>query len=89
MTSKKVSRVQFSEELKSDLKVQTMCSDVMAIDARKFLVSVLDPLQLTLVTFVKDEGEESLGLALQSHLQMLKERGFWATVVHTDRHATS
>ena len=88
LTAKKVSRAQFSEELKSDVKVQTMYADVMEIDRRKFLLCVLDPLQLTLVTYVKDEGEESLGLAMQSHLQTLKERGFSATVVHTDRHAT-
>ena len=45
-----------------------MYSDVMAIDTRKFLVSVLDPLKLTLVTFVKDEGEESFGTCFAKSL---------------------
>ena len=45
MTKKKVSQVNFSEDLKSTDRVQFMYSGVMKIDKRLALITVCDPLQ--------------------------------------------
>ena len=86
MTEKKVSQVNFSEDLKSTDRVQVMYSDVMKIDKRLALIMVCDPLQLTLCLPVKNETEHKLGNALQGHLQTVWERGFSVTVIDTDPH---
>jgi hypothetical protein len=48
------------------------------------LISVTDPLQLTLQSRLFSEGKMSLGMALQSHLSLLRTRGVEPTIVYTD-----
>ncbi len=84
LTKRKVSRVRFDETLKADDKDQVLFTDVMAIDTKHFLVSVCEPLQLTLQTPVISESVDDLGMALQSQLAVLRERGYKPTVVHVD-----
>jgi hypothetical protein len=43
----------------------------MEIDGRKFLVTVSDPLHLTLQTAVENESKRVLDMALQGHLMTL------------------
>jgi hypothetical protein len=50
MTKKKVTRVQFSEELKLVNKDQVVYADVMTMDGHKSLISVCTPIQLILCT---------------------------------------
>jgi hypothetical protein len=57
MMEKKVSCMKFSEDLKSTYKEQVMYSNILKIDGRMTLISVCDPLQLTLCMPVKDEPE--------------------------------
>ena len=73
-TKKKISRVQFSEELKLTDIDQVIYTDVVTIDKKKFLLSVCDPLHLTLHNSIKDEMEASLGIALQSQLQVMRAK---------------
>ena len=56
----------------------------MHIDDNMFLVSVCEPLQLTLQTHVTNESADTLGTALQSHIQVLREKSFKVTCVHVD-----
>ena len=53
-----------------------MHGDVMHIDWEMFLVTVSEPMQLTLQTPIKSENANALGMALQNQLQVLQERGF-------------
>lgn len=51
---------------------------------KKFLITVCEPLQLTMQTPVKNVSENELGQALQGQLGLLRERGFIPTVVYVD-----
>ena len=68
MVKQKVSRAKFSEDRKSTDRAQVMYSDVMSIDKRLALISVCDPLQLTLFTLIKTQKEQDLGYVLQGHI---------------------
>jgi hypothetical protein len=52
-------------------KVQALHMDVMHLDGHKFLVSVVEPLQLTIQPPIQNETANQLGLGLQGHLSML------------------
>jgi hypothetical protein len=65
-------------------KVQTLHTDVMHLDGHKFLVTLVEPLQLTLQTLLKNEMANQLGLGLQGQLSLLRSRGFQPTVVYVD-----
>jgi hypothetical protein len=60
----------------------------MHLEGNMFLVMVADPLNLTLQSYVENEGRMSLGMALQGQLSLLKSRGFQPRVVYTDPHST-
>jgi hypothetical protein len=75
LTKSKVNRVPMDLMLKVDDKDQTLWSDVMHVDANEFFISVADLLQLLIVSYLKDEAANSLGEALQSQLEVLRERG--------------
>jgi hypothetical protein len=58
----------------------------MHLDGQKFLVSVSEPFQLTLQTPVANESQTTLGMALQSQLEVYRSRGFAPVRVHVDPH---
>lgn len=84
MTKKRAERIRFEPALQDNEKDQVLWSDVMTIDQNKFLITVCDPLNLTLQTSVESESADVLGLALQGHLQVLRERSFNPRMVHVD-----
>jgi len=84
MTHKKVSRERQDPALQESSKDQKLYSDVMHIDSQQFLISVCEPLQLTLQTPLPSESTTSLGYALQGQLQVLRSQGFNPTIVYTD-----
>jgi hypothetical protein len=75
MTKSKVNRVPVDLSLKADDKTQVLWSDVMYIDQNIFFISTVDPLQLLLVTHLKDETAK---------LETLRERDFEPVVVYVD-----
>jgi hypothetical protein len=84
MTQKKVGRAVYDDDLIMDEKKQVLYSDVMHIDGQKFLVTVCEPLHLTLQCPVERETATVLGVALQGQLELLRSRGFVPVRVHTD-----
>ena len=76
LTHKKVSRARMDPALQEPSKSVEMRGDVMHIDGEKFLITVSEPMQLTLQTPIKSESTSALGRALQNQLQVLQERGF-------------
>ena len=56
----------------------------MTLDMKKSLLSISERLQLTMHHCIKDESKMSLGQALQSQLQVYRERGFSVKVVNVD-----
>ncbi len=65
-----------------------MHADVMHIDSEMFLVSVLEPLNLTLQFKIENESRMSLVMGLQGQLAVLQSRGFMLETVYTDPHST-
>jgi hypothetical protein len=84
LTKSKVNRVPVDLLLKAEDKVQALWSDVMYIDKNRFFISVADPLQLVIVTNLKDETVNSLGESLQGQLEILRERDFEPVMVYVD-----
>ncbi len=68
-------------------KLQVLYTDVMHIDGHKFLVSVVEPLQLTIQAHLQNETATQLGLGIQGHLGILRARGFQPTTIFTDPQA--
>jgi hypothetical protein len=84
MTQKKVGRAVYDDDLIMDKKKQVLYSDLMHIDGHKFLVTVCEPLQLTLQCPIERETATVLGIALQRQLELLRSRGSVPVRVHTD-----
>ena len=59
-------------------------ADVMTLDTKKSLLSISEPLQLTMHYGIKDETVASLEQPLQTQLQVYQERGFSVKIVHVD-----
>jgi hypothetical protein len=83
-TKQAIARAVIDPEAIMREKAQVLYADVMHVDGNKFLVSVVDPLQLTIQAPLKNASADQLGLALQGHLSLLRARGFQPTVVYVD-----
>ena len=81
---KSSSRLPSDDNIKSKTVQQQLHSDVMHVDEQKFLVSVVEPLHLTLSTHVERETATCLGTALEHHLQAVREKGFNPVRVFVD-----
>jgi uncharacterized protein VirK/YbjX len=77
LVKKKASRAVIDDNLILDEKKQTLDTDVMHIDSSKFLVTVCEPLQLTLQCKIEQETQQVLGMALQGQLELLRSRGLY------------
>jgi hypothetical protein len=84
LTKSKVSRTPVDLSLKADDKNQVLWSDVMHIDQNEFFISVTDPLQLLLVSHLKDGTANSMGESLQGQLETLREHNFEPVMVYVD-----
>jgi hypothetical protein len=76
------------DDLILDQKKQVLSADVIHLDSYKYLVSVSEPLQLTLQTPVAHESQMVQGMALQSQLEVYRSRGFQAVRVYVDPQST-
>jgi len=88
LVKRTVGRMPVDVTLRSTEQKQKLSTDVMEIDGRKFLVTVSDPLHLTLQTALENESKQVLGMALQGHLMTLRSRGFEPAIVYVDPHST-
>ncbi len=84
LTKKAISRAVIDPSDIMRDKTQKLHTDVMHLDGHKFLVTLVEPLQLTLQTLLKNETADQLGLGLQGQLSLLRASGFQPTVVYVD-----
>jgi hypothetical protein len=77
-------RTIIDDDLVLEEKNLVLYSDVMHIDKHHFLVTVCDPLQLTLQVYVERESHTVLGMALQGQLELLSSKGFKPLRVYVD-----
>jgi hypothetical protein len=68
-------------------KLQVLYTDVMHIDSNKFLVSVVEPQQLTIQAHLQHEMATRLGLGIQGHLNVLWSCGVQPTTIYMDPQA--
>jgi hypothetical protein len=88
MTHQKVSRTPVDLGWRSTEKCLKMYVDVMHVNNNMFLISVTDPLNLTLQAGIVSENRLELGMALQGHMAVLQSRGYEPSVVYTDPHSS-
>jgi hypothetical protein len=83
-TNRKTRRQQISLELKMPQLEQEMYTDVMQVKGKPFVITLVEPLGLEIVTPVDSEKTEDLGLALQGQVNLIRSRGFKPTVCYLD-----
>jgi hypothetical protein len=71
----KTSRAITDDSLVLDEKKQTLYTDVMHLNAEKFIVTVCEPLQLTIQYHVEREMQNVFGMNVQGQLEMLRSVG--------------
>jgi len=76
MVKKTATRVPVDHTLRYVDKNLKLYTDVMHIDYEMFLVSVVDPLNLTLQCEIERESRHDLGMGLQGQLATLRSRNF-------------
>jgi hypothetical protein len=84
LVKRTVRRIPVDVMLPSTEVKQKHSTDVMEIDGGKFLVTVSDPLKLTLQMAVENESKQMLDMGLQGHLMMLQSCGFEPTIVYAN-----
>ncbi len=84
LTRQAIARAVIDPEAIMREKNQVIYADVMHVDGFKFLISVVEPLQLTIQVQLENETADQLGLALQGHLRLQQAKGFHPTVVYVD-----
>ena len=83
-TKKKVSRASVDELLRDERKEQVLYTDLMKVRKQPYMISLVDPLGLMLVSKVGGESSEHLGRALQDQLNVIRGRGFVPMRAHLD-----
>ncbi len=71
----KTSRTITDDSLVLDEKKQTLYTDIMHLDGEKFMVTVCEPLQLTIKYHVEREMQNVFGMNVQGQLEMLRSVG--------------
>jgi hypothetical protein len=84
LTKRSIARAVIDPTVVMREETQELHTDVMHIDGHKFLISHVEPLQLTLQTPLKNKTADQLGLGLQGQLSVLRARGFQPTIVYVD-----
>jgi hypothetical protein len=84
IVKKTVARMLVDHTLRYVDKDLKLYMDVMHLDKEMFLVSAVEPLNLTLQCKAERESRQELGLGLQGQLAILRSRDFKPTIVYVD-----
>jgi len=84
MTNNMVTRAVVDDDLLLEEKKAILHTDVMQIDSQRFLITVCNPLQITLQVPIERESQAVLGLALQGQLELVCSKGFQPVRVYVD-----
>ena len=83
-TKHKITRTEVDETLREQRTEQVLTTDVMKVCNQPYLISICEPLQLTITSNLQSEDAEQLGKALQVQFSLLRSRGFKPVRVYTD-----
>jgi hypothetical protein len=84
MTQKPVKTAIVDNDLKLNQRKQVLPTDIMHVNGQHFLVTVCEPLQLTIQVAIERELQGVLGPALQGQLELLRSKGFQPVRVYVD-----
>jgi len=74
----------YDDGLREQVTLQEQVSDVMYVARKKFLISLLSPLQVIVVVPLASLSQEVLGRALQDHIDLVRMFGFNVRIVFVD-----
>ena len=77
-------RDNYDSGLREQITIQEQISDVMYLAGRKFLVSMMCPLQVVVVVPITALKREALGKAVQSHIDLVRMFGFDVRIIFVD-----
>jgi len=77
-------RDNYDSGLREQITIQEQISDVMHVAGRKFLVSMMSPLQIVLAVPITVMRREALGKSLQSHVDLVRMFGFDVRIIFVD-----
>ena len=84
-TSKKVSRQYVDTALKAEQqKEQRLYTDIFNVRQQPFMLTLAEPMGLTIVAALENETTDQLGLALQEHVNLLRSYGYIPTIAYLD-----
>ena len=84
-TKRKSGRQYVDVGIKADQpKPQRLYTDIFSVRKQPFLITLSEPLGLTLVSPVASEKTDDLGLAFQEQVSLLRSHGFAPTVAYLD-----
>jgi hypothetical protein len=84
MTNRRVTKAVVDDGLLLEEKKAILHTDVMQIDSQRFLITVCNPLQITLQVPIERESQAVLGMALQGQLGLIRSKGFQPVRVYVD-----
>ena len=84
-THKKTGRQYVDTALKSEMqREQRLYSDIFSVRQQSFLLTMAEPLGVSVVSAIQNETTEALGLALQEHVNLLRSYGYVPTIAYLD-----
>jgi hypothetical protein len=84
MTSRKLKRDTADPTMKEQRTDQVLYTDVMKVGGQSFLVTLAEPLLLTITSAIRNEESEHLGVAIEVQLSLLRSRGFNPIRIYVD-----
>jgi len=75
----------YDSGLREQITIQEQISDIMHVAGRKYLVSLVTPLQVVLVVPVTSLSREALGRVMQQHIDLVRMFGFEVRIIFVDR----
>jgi hypothetical protein len=88
MVKKTAHRMLVDSTLKHMGKELKLYTDAMHGDGTLFLVSTVNPLNLTLQCTVENQTKDTLGMGIQGQLALLRSRDYKLTIVYVDPHSS-
>jgi len=79
-----IDRDDYDSGLKEQVTIQEPTSDIIHIATKKYLISLVCPLQVVLVVPITSMSRQALGQAMQQHVDLVRMFGFDARIIFVD-----
>ena len=83
-TQQKIHRGEVDDSIREQRTDQTLYGDIMKVRGQPYLITLAEPLELIIVTYMSGESAELLGQALHQQFNLLRARGFNPRRIYLD-----